>query len=172
MDTNRESTIKVSDDELREFPVETDFLKGPEWDAYGPITCFGVTDESGRLVQGFTPTRAELETLARHYLEESCRIVFEWLMLNRASSQGSRFRIWAGLRLETIGKMLGQQRLEPALKPVGEKWDTFIADATELCRARGVDSLLEVGADDPDLLSLMQKVGFILIPPSTYGNDC
>ena len=88
----------------------------------------GVNDESAKLVDGFKPTRYELECLARHYVDISeMRNFYE----TAYESPGVYLtdEIFARRRLDTIYGVLGEAAFEKAVAPNqkkwGEKWARF-----------------------------------------------
>jgi hypothetical protein len=142
--------------EERAFPEEADFVR----DAIpgcGLFPCFGVTDEAGRLVKEYTPTRNELGVLARHYLTE----IYKWEELSflwgQVDSHGRRFEVFASRRLDRIGRLLGKETMDELLGEMRKRRDAFIRDGRDLAHRRGVNELADLDPDDLELRAFIQS---------------
>lgn len=147
-----------------EFPPEADFLHEPIWNAFDKYLIPSATDESGRLAHGFVPTEYELTVLASHYEEEIYQYEYLWEVGGQTSSTGQRFAPFADGRLATIEGFLGKETLRKVLAPIQKKWDTLLADAKELCQAKGVDHPADL--DLEDFANLVGRAGGVIIPQS------
>jgi hypothetical protein len=120
-------------------------------------------DRESGLVPGFVVTRDELAVLARHYSECLHEIEFGSLAFGQAAG-GLEYR--TTMRLRAIGELVGEPALISALAGVRTKWESIFADLKELYQTRGVDSLYEVELTDPDVRSLLERTGLIVVPQS------
>ena len=113
------------------FPTESEGL-GPmigKGLAVGVVR--GVNDATAELVEGFVPTRYELEVLARHYLECIGDIQFMWEAFGQSSSYGIRFWPFANRRLSKIQSILGEEDYREAITSAEEKIDKVLAEIRE-----------------------------------------
>ena len=85
-------------------------------------------DPGFKLVEDFVPTRRDLETLARDYLEDmrDCeygQMVHKTFDVDRGKDWDFTFR-----RLDSIERILGKKVLRRVLAPVEEKWRKMFDD--------------------------------------------
>ena len=141
----------------REFPQEAECLRASPWLLFGGVAAIpGATDQTGRLVYEFVPTRYELAELAKHYVEVTYRPHKRWIVHEETSSTEQRMEAFALRRLNTIESILGEEETRRVLADLEERNDKFLAAAHELCEQRGVTCLFELPDDDPELARLRQ----------------
>ena len=128
-------------DEIRKlFPQESKKLEA--WVA-GPCimgVVEGVNNKMALLVHEFQPTRHELATLARHYLDRVREIDFNWTHSGQSGSYEIRFHPFGHRRLATIHELLGDDEFENAISDLESEWEKKIAEikSVEPCDECGV----------------------------------
>ena len=116
----------------KHFPAESEGL-GPRVVGNGFALGIvpGVNDASAELVEGFRPTRYELEVLATDYMERLGVIAADWEAFGQTGSYEIRFGPFAWRRLDTICNILGEEEFTQAIAPVKAKWDNVLAKCRE-----------------------------------------
>ena len=82
----------------------------------------GVNDSSARLVEGFEPTRYELEVLASHYMDRISEFQSRKPETGQASSTWTRDVQFGLRRLEAIRHLLAQEAFDRAVETVERHW--------------------------------------------------
>lgn len=87
-----------------------------------------VNDSAAEFVEGFAPTRFELEQLARYYFDKAQDITLIWEVYGQADSRQLAF-CWR--RLDTIANALGEEGLRSIIEPLNQKWQMAFQKARE-----------------------------------------
>ena len=106
---------------------EAAFLKQEEWSFAGWYEVPGVTDDTGKLVPGFTPTRYELLQLIKMYHTATMLTELELQFFNITDPVANRFRQFARRWLDTLDQVVGENWAKPAYDEVDKEWKTLWA---------------------------------------------
>ncbi len=82
----------------------------------------GGEDSRFALIEGFVPTRRDLEMLAHHYLDDVRSYEYQWMAHQTICSECLRESEFAKRRLGSIERILGKDVLDEVLAPVEEEW--------------------------------------------------
>ena len=86
-----------------------------------------LNDESLRLVEGFRPTRHELEVIARHHMDNALGYSFAYEIYG--DNVWDPEEIFSNRRLGTIFEILGEEAIEKAVAPTRKKWADRFAES-------------------------------------------
>ena len=123
------------EDQKSDYPEEAEALGS--WRA-GPFvigSVEGVNDELSKVVCSFKATKYELGILARHYLDERHDLYYLYRCRGEIGSGSSRIHAFAGRRLATIEKRLGEPDFKKMTSQTEEKWEKIFAELDEDERA-------------------------------------
>jgi len=89
----------------------------------------GIHDRWARLAAGFVPTEYELALLSKHYLDQIMDIDLFWRCHQQTGSSEWRMRAFAGARLNTIERALGERKFSALIAKTEADWKQRFADA-------------------------------------------